>query len=206
MGDHDHDHGVGQPHDDDHDHDDGGHDHGDEHAHGGGHGHDHGHDAGHDHDHGHGSGHDHGHEHGGIRGLIAGVFSPHSDAADSVDAALTASADGLRALKISLAGLAVTAVLQAVIFALSGSVALLGDTIHNFADALTAVPLGIAFLVGRRPANERYTYGYGRAEDLAGIFVVAMIALSSALAAWEAIRRLMHPATVHNLVWVMAGG
>lgn len=139
--------------------------------------------------------------------MIAGLFRPHShDAADAVDAALSASEDGLRALKISLACLAVTAILQAAIFALSGSVALLGDTVHNFADALTAVPLGIAFLIGRRRSNDRYTYGYGRAEDLAGIFVVAMIALSSAVAAWEAIRRLVHPATVHNVAWVMVGG
>ena len=57
--------------------------------------------------------------------------------------------------------------------AFSGSVALLGDTLHNFADALTAVPLGIAFLLGRRAATRRFTYGYGRAEDLAGIVIVA---------------------------------
>ena len=77
----------------------------------------------------------------------------------------------MRALKYSLLGLGVTSGLQLVIVILSSSVALLADTIHNFADALTAVPLGIAFLVGRRPANRRYTYGYGRAEDLAGIAI-----------------------------------
>ncbi len=118
---------------------------------------------------------DHGHDHGpdGIRGFIAGVFPPHShDAAESIDSALTASTEGIRALKISLAGLAVTAAFQFVIVLVSGSVALLGDTIHNFSDALTAVPLGIAFLLARRPPNKRYTYGYGGSEDLAGIFVV----------------------------------
>jgi len=158
------------------------------------------------HDHGHGAGgHDHGP--GGIRGFIAGVFSPHShDAAESIDSALTASAEGIRALKISLAGLAVTAAFQLVIVLISGSVALLGDTIHNFSDALTAVPLGIAFLLGRRRPTKRYTYGYGRSEDLAGIFVVAMIALSSAVAAWEAIQRLLHPRTVHNIAWVVVAG
>lgn len=78
---------------------------------------------------------------------------------------------------------------------LSGSVALLGDTLHNVADALTAVPLLIAFRLARRPATKRYTYGYGRAEDLGGLFVIAMITLSSVLAAWEAIDRLIHPAT-----------
>jgi len=88
----------------------------------------------------------------------------------------------------------------------SGSVALLGDTIHNFSDALTAVPLGIAFLLGRRPPTKRYTYGYGRSEDLAGIFVVAMIALLSAVAAWEAAQRLLHPRAVHNIAWVVVAG
>jgi cation diffusion facilitator family transporter len=165
----------------------------------------HDHDV-HDHDaHDHDAGvHDHP---GGLRGLLAGVFSPHShDAAESIDTALTTSAEGIRALKVSLAALAVTAAFQVVIVAATGSVALLGDTVHNFADALTAVPLGIAFLVGRRRPTKRYTYGYGRSEDLAGIFVVAMIALSSAVAAWEAVRRLLDPRPVHNIAWVVVAG
>src|SRR5215470_1964798 len=95
-----------------------------------------------------------------------------------------------------------TAVLQAVVVAVSGSVALLGDTLHNAADALTAVPLGIAFVVGRRPASRRYTYGYGRAEDLAGVAIVLVIAASSALAAYAAITRLAHPRPVSNLAAV----
>ena len=78
----------------------------------------------------------------------------------------------------------------------TGSVALLGDALHNMADALTAVPLGVAFLIGRRAANRRYTYGYGRAEDLAGIFIVALIAASSAAAGYQAVHRLLHPGTV----------
>jgi cation diffusion facilitator family transporter len=81
-------------------------------------------------------------------------------------------------------------------------VALLGDTLHNAADALTAVPLGIAFVVGRRPPTRRYTYGYGRAEDLAGVVIVVIIAASSALAAYEAITRLAHPRSVSNLIAV----
>lgn len=150
---------------------------------------------------------EHAHERGGIRGVLAGVFPPHShDGAASIDTALTASAEGIRALKISLVGLAVTAAVQLVVVVISGSVALLGDAIHNFADALTAVPLGIAFLLGRRRPTKRYTYGYGRSEDLAGIFVVATIALSSAVAAWEAIQRLLHPRTVHNIAWVVVAG
>jgi cation diffusion facilitator family transporter len=86
----------------------------------------------------------------------------------------------------------------------SGSVALLGDTLHNVADALTAVPLGIAFLLGRRAANRRYTYGYGRAEDLAGIVIVVTIAASAVFAGYEAIRRLIHPQPVTQLGWVAA--
>jgi cation diffusion facilitator family transporter len=129
---------------------------------------------------------------------------PHShDTADKVDTALETSRQGVRALKISLVGLAVTAVVQAVVVAYSGSIALLGDTLHNFADALTAVPLGLAFVLGRRPATRRYTYGYGRAEDLAGISIVAVIALSSAAAGYGSVHRLIHPRTVHAL-WAVA--
>ena len=131
--------------------------------------------------------HDHGgHRHaqrGGIGRLLASVFTRHShDAPEAVDTALETSAEGLRALKISLAALALTALVQLGVVMVSGSVALFADTVHNFADALTAVPLGVAFWLGRRPATRRYTYGYGRAEDLAGIFIVATIALSAAVA------------------------
>ncbi len=109
----------------------------------------------------------------------------------------------MRALKISLVGLAATAVLQLVVARASGSVALLGDSLHNVADALTALPLWLAFSLGRRAANRRFTYGYGRAEDVAGVFVVLMIALSGVVAAWEAVDRLRHPRDVDHLVWVM---
>lgn len=115
---------------------------------------------------------------------------------------MEASAAGMRALWVSLAVLAATAGLQAVVVGLSGSVALLGDTLHNAADALTAVPLGIAFLLGRRPPSRRYTYGYGRAEDLAGVAVVLVIAASSALAGYAAVTRLAHPRPVSDLVAV----
>jgi cation diffusion facilitator family transporter len=112
----------------------------------------------------------------------------------------------MTALKVSLAVLALTAFIQVVIVALSGSVALLSDTIHNFADGLTAVPLGLAFWLGRRPANKRYTYGYGRSEDLAGIFIVATIAASSVVAGWAAIRRMIHPHDVHQVGLVILAG
>ncbi|HEU4331760.1 MAG TPA: cation diffusion facilitator family transporter [Lapillicoccus sp.] len=154
--------------------------------------------------------HDHEHSHGGrgrLRHGLSELFGGHShDAADQVDRALEADARGRRALWISLAVLAGTAVLQGTVVAFTGSVALLGDTLHNVADALTAVPLLVAFWLVRKPANDRYTYGYGRAEDLAGLFVVAMIALSSVLAGYEAIRRLFSPEPVSHLWAVAAAG
>ena len=117
---------------------------------------------------------------------------------------MEASKEGMRTLWISLVILGVTALIQAAVVALSGSVALLGDTLHNAADALTALPLGVAFVAGRRPPTRRYTYGYGRAEDLAGIAIVLTIAASSALAAYEAITRLLHPRHVSDLLAVGA--
>jgi cation diffusion facilitator family transporter len=134
------------------------------------------------------------------------LVSAHShDPAESLDAA-TATRDGMRAVVVSLVGLGATAALQVVVLVMSGSVALLADTIHNFSDALTALPLGVAFWLGRRPPNRRYTYGYGRAEDLAGIFIVAMIALSAAIAGWEAITRLVDPQTIARPGWVALAG
>ncbi len=158
------------------------------------------------HDHGHD--HPHGHDHlGGVRGWLLSIVKPHShDAADSVDAELESNAEGIRALKISLVALLLTALAQAVVVALTGSVALLADTIHNFSDALTAVPLWIAFVLGRRAATRRYTYGYGRAEDLAGLFIVAMIALSAVVAGYESVRRLIDPQPISNAGAVLVAG
>lgn len=161
-------------------------------------------------DHGHPHDHDHDHGHGHARGPLGALreaFRPHShDSADSIDDALQSSAAGIRAVKISLLALGVTALIQLVIVAVSGSVALMADSIHNVADALTAVPLWIAFAVGTRPATRRYTYGFGRAEDVAGLFVVAMIALSALIAGVESVRRLADPAEVSHLRWVAAAG
>ncbi|GAA2296277.1 cation diffusion facilitator family transporter [Nonomuraea roseoviolacea subsp. roseoviolacea] len=174
------------------------------------HGHGHGHDHGRGHDHGHGHGHDHGRRAGGFGRLVrqAGhAFTPHShDSADKSDEALESSSRGMRVLAVSFAALMVTATAQAVIVAFSGSVALLGDTLHNVADALTAVPLAIAFSLGRRAATRRFTYGYGRAEDLAGIAIVVVIAASAGLAGYEAVRRLIEPQDVRALWWVAAAG
>src|SRR5215211_2207519 len=173
----------------------------------------------HTHHHGPGPGqpehhHDHAAHHnqqagrlGRLRHGLSELVGGHShDASDQIDDALEANAAGRRALLISLVGLGLTAALQAVVVLLSGSVALLGDTLHNLADALTAVPLLVAFTLAGWPANKRFTYGYGRAEDLAGLFIVAMIALSAGLAAYQAINRLLHPRDVTHLWAVAAAG
>jgi len=133
--------------------------------------------------------HDHGHEH----------FGP-------ADATTLATRDGTRATWISLGLLAVTAVLQLGIVAISGSVALLADTIHNFTDALTAIPLLIAFRLARRAPTRRYPYGYHRAEDVAGLTIVALIGVSALFAAAEAIRRLLHPQPIEAAGWVLVAG
>ncbi|MDH6246188.1 cation diffusion facilitator family transporter [Mycobacterium sp. OTB74] len=149
----------------------------------------HGHSHGHSHVHGHGQGHAHTHDHAG-----------------RIDEALRDSAAGIRAVKISLLVLGATAVLQMAIFALSGSVALLADTIHNVFDALTAVPLWFAFSISGRAATRRFTYGFGRVEDLAGLFVVVVIAISAVVASVEAVRRLVNPVPIAHLGWVAAAG
>lgn len=139
--------------------------------------------------------------------MIKEIFAPHShDAADSVDYTLESTAAGIRTVKISLLVLGLTALIQIVIVVMSGSVALAADTIHNFADALTAVPLWIAFALGAKPATRRYTYGFGRVEDLAGSFVVAMITMSAIIAGYEAIARLIHPQQIEHVGWVALAG
>jgi cation diffusion facilitator family transporter len=155
--------------------------------------------------------HGHGHDHDGpLRRVWSGarhLLVPHShDAADRVDPAMASSRAGLRALWISLAVLGVTAAVQGVVAAASGSVALLSDTLHNVADALTAVPVGIAFLLGRRPATRRFTYGFGRAEDVAGIAVVLVVLASAVFAGYASLRRLAEPADVRLLGAVAAAG
>ncbi|MCX5315615.1 cation diffusion facilitator family transporter [Streptomyces sp. NBC_00154] len=197
---------TSQPHR--HDHSPGSHRNGQEgHAPHGNHNHGHGPAISHSHDHGdHGTAHDHGHHGSGRWSRIKPRITPHShEATAKVDSAMESSAEGMRTLWISLAVLGVTTVLQALIFALSGSVALLGDTVHNAADALTAVPLGIAFILGRRAATRRFTYGFGRSEDLAGIAILLTITASSALAAYTAIDRLLNPQDITHLSWVAAG-
>lgn len=175
------------------------------------HDHSHDHHDGHSHDHNdHHHGHDHAHDHDhptGIRGFLHELFVPHShDAADSIDDALEASSSGVRALVISLVILLATTLLQLAVVLVSGSVALLADTVHNFSDALTAIPLWVAFVLGRRAATRAFTYGFGRAEDLAGLFIIAVVALSAVVAAWQSIDRFIHPQPLHNLGWVAVAG
>ena len=146
---------------------------------------DHGHDHG---SHGHGKEAGHGHSHG------------------TVDPTITTSAQGLWAVKWSFVLLAITAALQLVGVLVSGSVALFADMIHNVGDAATAIPLGIAFMLARRAPNPRFTYGYGRAEDFAGVAVVLIILASAIVAAYEAIHRLVYPQPITQLGWVAAAG
>jgi cation diffusion facilitator family transporter len=141
-----------------------------------------------------------------VAGAVRHALSAHShDHADVIDTA-TANREGMRVLVISIAALGATAVLQVMIVAWSGSVALLADTIHNFSDALTAVPIGVAFWLGRRPPDHRYSYGYGRAEDLAGVFVVVVMTSSAVVAGWQAIGRLVEPRAIDQPGWVALAG
>ncbi len=166
------------------------------------------------HDHGeprrppaHGRGFDHRHGHHGFAEAVRDILRPHNhDVAGSMDAALESDERGIRAVKVSFVALTVTAVVQLVIVVTTASVALLADTIHNFSDALSAIPLFLAFRLGRRPPNGRYTHGYRRAEDLAGLFVLLMITMSAVVAAWAAIDRLVNPRQLDHLgVLVLAG-
>ena len=116
-----------------------------------------------------------------------------------VDPSIFTSQRGIWALKWSLFGLLATAMFQVVIVSLSGSVALLADTTHNIGDALTAVPLWIAFSLARLKPNKRFTYGYGRVEDLAGVAIVLAILLSAVVAGYESINRFFHPQEIKYL-------
>jgi cation diffusion facilitator family transporter len=142
----------------------------------------------HGHRHSHGHGHertqDHGHPH---------THGGHGHSHGLVDPSIKRSRAGLRAVLASLLILGVTAALQLVVFVLSGSIALLADLIHNFGDALTAVPLGAAFLM-RSAVAEKY----------AGYFVVATIFASACVAFAESIHRLVDPQHLTHL-WALAG-
>jgi cation diffusion facilitator family transporter len=127
----------------------------------------------------------------------------HDHSHGVTDPLILTSERGIWAVKWSLLGLMITAILQVVVVLISGSVALLADTVHNFGDALTAVPLWAAFRLGRREPTPRFTYGYGRVEDLAGVAIVLTILASAAFAGYESIDRIIHPRDITNL-WVVA--
>jgi cation diffusion facilitator family transporter len=169
----------------------------------------HGHDAhdahGHEQDHDDGGGHDHNHAHrGGVLGWVQHTFAHSHDVHEKVDDAMETNERGIWALKISLAGLGLTALFQVVIVVFSGSTALLADTIHNFGDAVTAIPLWIAFALQRRVRSRRFTYGFGRTEDIAGVIIVGLIFVSACVAGFESIRKLIDPEPVTHLGWVAA--
>jgi cation diffusion facilitator family transporter len=162
------------------------------------------HQMSHDHD-----DHDHGHDHahharGGILGWLQRTFAHSHDGHEKVDAAMETHERGIWALKISLVVLGLTALFQVGIVWLSGSTALLADTIHNFGDAATSIPLWIAFSLIRRGQTRRFTYGLGRAEDIAGVLIVALIFFSACVAGYESIAKIVSPQPVTNLGWVAA--
>lgn len=132
--------------------------------------------------------------------------SGHGHTHGVVDPTIATTARGIWAIKWSFVILAITAVLQLVVVFFTGSVALLADTIHNFGDAVTAIPLWIAFVLARRRPSSTFTYGYGRVEDLAGVAIVLIILFSAVVAGYQAIDRLLHPQPVTYLGWLTAAG
>lgn len=168
------------------------------------HHHQHGH---HHHEHDRQHGHDDQAHSASIWPRIRHHLIPHShDAKEAISSAHEASEHGIRAAWIGLAGMALTAALQILIVAISGSVGLLADTVHNLGHAVTTIPLLLAFRMGRRTATQRYPYGYRRAEDLAGLLIGLIIALSAAYVLWEAVKALRSPPELTNLGWVFAAG
>lgn len=134
--------------------------------------------------------HSHPHSHGDGK---------HTHTHGSIDPEITSSERGIWAVKWSFVGLMITVILQAIVFWISGSVALLADLIHNIGDAVTAIPLGIAFFIARWKPNQRFSYGYGRAEDLAGVAIVALVLLSALITGYESIERFLHPQALEHL-------
>ena len=151
--------------------------------------------------------HDHDHEHHtGLPGWFAHLFNTHShDHSDlAADRAFAENELGIRTVWIALAILLFTSLLQLAIVSLSGSVALLADTAHNIGDGLNSIPLLIAFYLARRLPTRRFTFGYGRSEDIAGIFIVLSILVSAGIIFWESFQRLLNPAPLENIGWVAA--
>ena len=125
-----------------------------------------------------------------------GHHDSHGHTHGAVDPSIATSERGIWAVKWSFVVLFATALVQLGVVLLSGSVALLSDTIHNFGDAATALPLWIAFALTRLGASRRFPYGYGRVEDLAGVVVVLVILFSALVAGYQAVERLIDPQPV----------
>jgi len=138
---------------------------------------------------------DHGHSHSDSHS----EHTHHAHTHGAVDLSILSAERGIWAIKWSFVVLLATAVFQVVVVLLSGSVALLADTIHNVGDAATAIPLWVAFTLGRRKPSKRFTYGLGRVEDLAGVTIVLIILLSALVAGYLSIDRFLHPQTVEYL-------
>ena len=130
----------------------------------------------------------------------------HGHTHGSIDPTIATTTKGIWAIKWSFVVLAITSALQLVVVVISGSVALLADTIHNVGDAVTAIPLWVAFVLARRKPSKTFTYGLGRVEDLAGVVIVAIILFSAIFAGYEAVDRLIHPQSIGFIPWVVAAG
>lgn len=158
-----------------------------------------------DHTHSHDENHHHDHP-AGWRDRLMELFRPHRHGHRELatDRAFAANQAGIRTVWLALAALAITSVLQLVVVLASGSVALLGDTAHNIGDGLNSLPLLLAFYLARRLPTKRYNYGFGRAEDIAGIFIVLSILVSAGIVLWESVQRLLDPQPLSNLGWVAA--
>ena len=154
--------------------------------------------------------HDHGHHHhhaSPIARIAAALHLPgfthdHSHHDLAADRAFLDNRLAVRTVWIALITLGLTTALQIVIYLASGSVALLADTVHNLGDALNSIPLLFAFYIARRAANKRYTYGYGRLEDIAGVCIVISIGFSAAYILYESVQRLLNPEPLQNLEWI----
>jgi len=190
-----------------HDHPDEHHDHLHPHDHVPDHNQGHDHEHPHPHDHEHDDGHHHPHG-GGLWGWISTIFHLHGHSHQQrelvSDRAFADNQEGIRTVWLALAALTLTSLLQIVIVTWSSSVALLADTIHNIGDVLNSVPLLIAFYLARRASTRRYTYGFGKAEDVAGIFIVLSIAVSAGVVFYESIQKFINPEPITNLGWVVA--
>ncbi|MGO0576027.1 cation diffusion facilitator family transporter [Ornithinimicrobium panacihumi] len=167
----------------------------------------HAHDRRHDHGHEHGHEDGHSHDHDGLWGRLKHAVVPHShDHTESVLVGEEARAHGIRAAWISLVVMGLTALGQVVIVWLSGSVALLADTVHNLGHLATTIPLIMAFRLAGRAATERYSYGFRRAEDIVGLLIAGVIALSAGLIIWESLKALTQERELTHLGWVFAAG